>query len=94
MGGCRGEDYVVRKVGVMGEIVAWGRTFTWPKLSTIKLVSHISTKCRYKTYEGIPRSSAQAHAIIADTQTTDAVVMANQRTNLLAAGNIPDLEIC
>lgn len=43
------------------------------------------------SYKGIPRSSAQADAIIADTEAAHAVLVAAQRTNLVATQNIPYL---
>lgn len=44
-----------------------------------------------KTYKGIPRSSAQTDAIIADTEAAHAILVAAQRTNLVATQNIPYL---
>jgi hypothetical protein len=44
-----------------------------------------------KTYKGIPRSSAQTDAIIADTEAAHAVLVAAQRTHLVATQNIPYL---
>ncbi|KAI6776702.1 hypothetical protein HG530_000647 [Fusarium avenaceum] len=41
----------------------------------------------------IPRSCAQACAVVADAQATDTVLVADQRANLLASGDIPDLDI-
>jgi hypothetical protein len=41
--------------------------------------------------KGIPRSSAQTDAIIADTKAAHAVLVAAQRTNLVATQNIPYL---
>lgn len=46
---------------------------------------------RRETYKGIPRSSAQTDAIIADTEAAHAVLVAAQRTNLVATQNIPYL---
>lgn len=46
--------------------------------------------CR-ETYKGIPRSSAQTDAVVADTEAAHAVFVAAQRTHLVATQNIPYL---
>lgn len=43
------------------------------------------------TYERVPRSSTQADAIVANAQTAHAILVANQRSDSLAACHIPDL---
>lgn len=40
--------------------------------------------------ERVPRTSAQADTIVADTQTADTVVVANKRADLFTARNVPD----
>lgn len=44
-----------------------------------------------KTDKRVPGASAQTDAVVADAQAADAVVVAAQRANLVAAKNIPDL---
>lgn len=52
---------------------------------------HLNELQGKRTYKGIPRSSAQTDAIIADTEAAHAVLVAAQRTNLVATQNIPYL---
>lgn len=47
----------------------------------------------HNSYQRVPWTCAQAHAIVANTQTADTVAVANQCANLLPASNIPDLKI-
>lgn len=46
-----------------------------------------------ETYQRIPRSRAQADTIIADTKTTDTVLMTAERPNLVTSKRIPDLQM-
>lgn len=45
------------------------------------------------THQRIPRARTQADAVVADAQAAHTVVVADQRANLLAAGNVPNLEM-
>jgi hypothetical protein len=51
-----------------------------------------ATRKQTRTYERIPRSSAQTDTIVADTQAAHAVLVAAQRANLIATQNIPHLQ--
>ena len=45
-----------------------------------------------QTYKRIPRSCAQADAVITNSQATDTVFMAVQRSHLLASKRVPNLK--
>lgn len=44
------------------------------------------------TDQRVPRTRAEADAVVADTQAADAVFVADERANLFASRNVPDLE--
>lgn len=46
----------------------------------------------FVTYHGIPRPSAQAHTIVADPQTTNAIFVAVEAADPITSKHIPNLD--
>ena len=83
-----------RKFGVFASSISniVIENLTLPRFWAFQCVSEIKVAQKPTTYQWIPRSCAQAHSIITDTQAAYSVVVSNQGANLLATSDIPNLE--
>lgn len=78
-----------------GEYDCQDKLFSTPRFSATSRVSVMFPKRkprrRVSSYQRIPRASTQTDTVIAHAEAANTVLMANQRSDLLATGNIPDL---